>query len=136
MAIKRYSDMRRMRTLEERFDYLSLRGQVAEVTFGSERYINQEFYRSRQWKLVREQVILRDDGCDLGVPGHEIYEKIIIHHMNPMTVQDIVDGNADILDPEFLICVTLPTHNAIHYGDAGLLSRKLVERRPGDTKLW
>lgn len=134
--IRSYSEVRRLRSLEERFEYLALRGQVGEVTFGSERYVNQSFYRSREWRSIREEVIIRDDGCDLGIPGYEIHGNIIIHHMNPMSVADIVHGNDDILDPDYLICVTLATHNAIHYGDATLLSRKFVERRPGDTKLW
>ncbi len=133
---RKYSELRRFHTLEERFEYLALRGLVGDPTFGSERYVNQAFYRSREWRLTRDEVIVRDNGCDLGVPGYEIHGNIIIHHMNPMSVADIVDGNDDILNPDYLICVTLATHNAIHYGDASLLSKKFVERRPGDTKLW
>lgn len=136
MRIRTYSELRRLETFEERFTYLSLRGQVAESTFGSERYINQNFYRSREWKLTRRDVIARDQGCDLGILGYEIFDKIIIHHMNPMVVDDIVHGNDAILDPEFLVCTTHKTHNAIHFGDERSLPRQLVERSPGDTKLW
>jgi hypothetical protein len=115
---------------------LSLRGQVGEATFGYDRWMNQNFYRSREWRQLRMAIIFRDEACDLGIPGFEIHDKIIIHHMNPMTVEDITHGNDDILDPEFLICVTHKTHNAIHYGDERLLARPLEPRRPGDTKLW
>lgn len=134
--IRRYSELIRSSSFEERFKYLYLRGVVGEATFGYDRYINQNFYRSRQWRRLREDIIVRDNGCDLGVDGHEIFDKIIIHHMNPMTVDDIADGNDDILNPEFLICVSHNTHNAIHYGDERLLPQPLIERRRGDTLLW
>lgn len=134
--IRSYSELRRLRTFEERFRYLSLRGNVGESTFGFDRYINQQFYTSRQWRQVRNHVISRDFGCDLGIEGYEIHTKLVIHHMNPMTVEDITHGDEDILDPEFLITTTHRTHNAIHYGDERQLLRPLVERRPGDTKLW
>lgn len=98
--------------------------------------MNQQFYRSREWKHIRQHVIARDEGCDLGVDGYEIYDRIYIHHMNPMTVEDVEHGNEDILNPEFLISTTHKTHNAIHYGDETLLPKTLVERQPGDTKLW
>src|SRR5690606_15599126 len=101
-----------------------------------DRYLNQRFYTSKEWRDVRNFVIARDEGLDLGVPGYEIFDKIIIHHMNPMVAEDIVHGNDDILDPEFLITTTHQTHNAIHYGDENLLAKPLVERRPGDTRLW
>jgi hypothetical protein len=136
MRLKRFAELRRYSTLKERFDYLSLRGHVGDTTFGFDRYMNQQFYRSREWRSVREVVILRDNGCDLGVEGYEIHDRIIIHHMNPMTVADIETGDASILDPEFLITVTHQTHNAIHYGDERLLPQPFVDRRPGDTKLW
>jgi hypothetical protein len=131
-----YSELLQHHTLEDRFKYLSLRGRVGEATFGFDRYVNQQFYRSAEWKHVRQQIILRDEGCDLGLPGYEIHGKIIIHHMNPMLLADLVEGDDSVLDPEYLICVTLPTHNAIHYGDVSLLSKPFVERRPGDTALW
>lgn len=133
---RRYSELRRLETLEERYKYLALHGQVGDITFGFDRYLNQAFYRSTEWRNIRNYVIVRDNGCDLGIDGYEIHDKIYIHHMNPMNVADIVEGDPSILDPEFLIAVTHRTHNAIHYGDEGLLPRKLVERRPGDTKLW
>ena len=131
-----YLKLHRLETFEERFDYLSLRGQVAERTFGGERWLNQDFYRSRQWKLVRQHVIARDLGCDLGVEGYEIFDKVIIHHMNPITRDQVGSGDPIILDPEFLITVTHNTHNAIHYGDKSKLPSVMVERRPGDTRLW
>ena len=134
--IRRYAELRRLHTLEERFEYLALRGSVGEDTFGFDRYMNQQFYRSREWRDVRRLVIARDNGCDLGVEGYEIHDRVYIHHMNPMTPQDIEHGASEILDPEFLITTTHQTHNAIHYGAANLLARPPVERRPGDTKLW
>lgn len=131
-----YSTLSQFYTFEERYEYLRLKGAVGESTFGFDRYINQQFYRSPEWKRVRQQVIARDLGRDLGVDGHEIHDRIIIHHMNPMTVEHIEDGISDILDPEFLITTTHDTHNAIHYGDKSLLRTLYVERKPGDTRLW
>jgi hypothetical protein len=134
--MKTYSNLARLETFEERFRYLSLRGVVGEATFGFDRYINQQFYTSTQWRQIRHHVIARDNGCDLGVEGYEIYSRVIIHHLNPMTVDDIVHGDESILDPEFLITTTHQTHNAIHYGDEKLLAKPFVPRRKGDTKLW
>jgi len=131
-----YQELLSYETFEERFRYLSLGGEVGADTFGFDRYLNQSFYASREWKRIRQQVIARDEGRDLALPGHEIYDRIYVHHMNPMTPDDIKHGNDDILDPDFLICVTHQTHNAIHYGDERALPRPFVERRPGDTKLW
>lgn len=136
MITRRYSELRRLDTFEDRYEYLRLRGAVGESTFGFDRYINQGFYRSAEWKQTRQHVIARDNGCDLGLVGHEIFDKVIIHHMNPMTAGAIREGSVDILNPEFLISVTLQTHNAIHYGDASRLAQPLRERTPGDTKLW
>lgn len=136
MRIRSYSELKKIDTFEERFNYLSLRSVVGAATFGFERYVNQQFYRSVEWKHIRRDVIARDSGLDLGIDGYEIFEKIIIHHMNPMTVEDIELGNEDILDPEFLITTSHKTHNAIHYGDSNLLAKPFVDRRPGDTKLW
>jgi hypothetical protein len=133
---KTYTELRRLYTFEERFKYLSLHGQVGKATFGFDRYVNQRFYRSREWKQIRNFVIVRDDGCDLGIEGYEIHGSILVHHMNPMEIEDISRGNDAIFDPEFLITTTHRTHNAIHYGDANLLPRRYVERRPGDTQLW
>jgi hypothetical protein len=135
-SVKSYSELMRLETLEERFEYLSLRGKVGEATFGFDRYMNQMFYTSREWRRIRQTVILRDNGCDLGIDGYEIHKGLYIHHLNPMTVSNIRNGDPEILDPEFLITTTGPTHNAIHFGDARLLPRTLVERKPGDTKLW
>jgi len=134
--IRTATEMYQFDTFEERFAYLNLSGQVGESTFGYDRYINQKFYRSRQWQQTRVAVIARDLGCDLGVEGLDIYDRILIHHMNPMVAKDIVHGDADILDPEFLVACTHATHNAIHYGNTSLLPRKVVARAPGDTRLW
>jgi hypothetical protein len=133
--LRRYSELRRLQTFEERFEYLSLEGLVGDTTFGFDRYLNQRFYRSREWKDVRSWVIVRDNGCDLGIPGFEIYKDLLVHHVNP--ILSSLDLNEDwVLDPEFLITASLKTHNAIHFGDASLLPRAPVERKPGDTKLW
>lgn len=134
--IRSYSELRRLQTFEERYHYLALRGSVGASTFGFDRHVNQKFYTSRQWRDLRHEIIIRDDGCDLGVPGFDIHDRVIIHHMNPMQVEDIVHGDDNILDPEFLICVSHRTHNAIHYGDEKLLPRQFIERSRGDTKLW
>lgn len=131
-----YSKLARLNTFEERFEYLSLKSTVGDRTFGGERWMNQEFYRSREWKLARHHVIARDLGCDLGLEGYDIHEKIIIHHMNPMTRDQIANGDSVITDPEFLISVTHNTHNAIHFGDKRQLPGPMIERRPGDTRLW
>lgn len=136
MRTRAYTELRSLRSFDDRYRYLALRGVVGDPTFGFERHLNQTFYRSQQWRQMRNQIIVRDDGMDLGVPDHPIQGNIIIHHMNPMTVNDLVDGNDSILDPEFLICVSHRTHNAIHYGDESLLPRPFIERRPGDTRSW
>jgi hypothetical protein len=136
MRDRSYSELRRIESFEERFKYLALRGQVGEATFGFDRWMNQGFYTSREWRNIRHHVIVRDNGCDMGIEGYDIHDSIYIHHMNPMTVADIEEGDPSILDPEFLIAVTLRTHNAIHFGDERLLPRPLVRRTPGDTKLW
>ena len=134
--IRTFSELSQLTSFLDRFRYLQLRGEVGRSTFGFDRYLNQNFYRSTQWKHIRNHVIARDQGCDLAFPDHEIHDRIYIHHMNPMRVEDIVHGNEDILEPEFLISTTHRTHNAIHYGDESLLPKPFVERRPGDTKLW
>lgn len=136
MRTRSYSDLSSLQTFKERYLYLQMRAAIGVSTFGFDRYINQQFYTSRQWRQIREQVIARDEGCDLGVDGHEIYDQIIIHHMNPMTVEAIEHGASTILDPEFLITTSHRTHNAIHFGDEKLLPHPFVERRRGDTKLW
>lgn len=136
MTTRTITELYQLTTFEERFRYLALGGQVGGVTFGYDRWINQGFYRSREWKLIREEVIARDLGCDLGLEGYEIHDRIIIHHMNPMVAQDIVRGEDAIVDPEFLITTTHQTHNSIHYGDERTLRRPFSPRRDGDTKLW
>jgi hypothetical protein len=134
--IRTYRELRRFESLRERYDYLRLGGIVGQDTFGFDRYLNQDFYRSAMWKHARNHVIARDNGCDLGIQGFEIHDRVYVHHMNPMTPDQIKHGDVDLLDPEYLICVSLTTHNAIHYGDERLLPRDYVPRRPGDTKLW
>jgi hypothetical protein len=134
--VRRYSELIQLETFEERFEYLALRGEVGQSTFGFDRWINQQFYSSRQWRSIRRDVIVRDDSCDLGVPGYDIHRELFVHHMNPLEEKDIVHGTRRALDPEFLICVTHRTHNAIHYGDASLLAKPFSPRRSGDTKLW
>ena len=136
MRLRSYRELRRISSFEERFEYLRIGGSVGASTFGFERWINQDFYRSREWRNVRNDVIARDLGLDLGVEGYEIYDRVIIHHMNPMTVDDIEHNAETILDPEFLITTSHRTHNAIHYGDSSLLMKPFVERRPGDTVPW
>lgn len=128
----------RLQTFQERFEYLQLNGYVGKETFGFERYLNQNFYRSKQWKDVRNYIIVRDSGCDLGVLGFEIPKgvKIFIHHMNPITVEDIRDNPFIALNPEFLILTTFQTHNAIHYGKYESARIPPVERFPNDTCPW
>ena len=136
MITRSYTELSRLETFQERFDYLKLKGQVGRETFGFDRWINQLFYESLEWKQVRDFVIVRDDGCDLGIPGYDIHSGLLIHHMNPVTVDDIRHGEEWITDPEFLITTRLQTHNAIHYGDEKFLPRGLIERKSGDTRLW
>lgn len=131
-----YSELIRFDTFEERYRYLALRGSVGHSTFGFDRYLNQKFYRSRQWNQLRHHVIARDEGCDLGIEGYDIHSKLLIHHMNPLNRQDLLHVDDSLFDPEFLITTTLQTHNAIHYGDERQLPRPLTVRQDGDTKLW
>lgn len=136
MKIRTYKDLRKLRTISDRFDYLRLGGQVGSETFGFDRYLNQAFYKSKEWIDARRAVILRDGGCDLGIDGHEIVRGLVVHHMNPITLDDILARKDEIFDPEFLICVSDRTHKAIHYGDAELLPKDPVQRRAGDTCPW
>jgi hypothetical protein len=136
MRTRSYSELRRLDTLEDRFKYLELGGQVGRSTFGFDRYLNQQFYTSREWRQVRDHIIVRDNGCDLGVEGYDIHSRLYIHHLNPLTVGEIQNADDSLLDPENLIVTCHQTHNAIHYGDERLLPRPLVDRQPGDTKLW
>jgi len=128
--------MSQFRTFEERFEYLSLKAKIGVDTFGFERWMNQTFYRSKEWRDLRTEIIIRDNSCDLGMDGFDIHERAIIHHIIPMTVEDLENRNPMCLDPENLITTTHNTHNAIHWGDKSLLRLPPVERRPGDTKLW
>ena len=131
-----YSELVEIPTIEGRYDYLVLGGQVGRSTFGFDRWMNQQFYTSRAWKQIRSIVIVRDNGCDLGVEGYEIGGSLLVHHMNPVTPDDLIKGEDWLLDPEYLITTCQLTHNAIHYGDRTLLPRVPVERQPGDTNLW
>ena len=136
MSIKRYSELILLPTFEERYKYLQLNGVIGDETFGFDRYINQMFYRSQEWRQIRDYVIVRDNGCDLGIEGHEIRGKILIHHMNPIGIKDIQQVNKFLLDPEYLITTMLSTHNAIHYGDESLLVKDPIERSKNDTCPW
>ena len=136
-SIRTYSELIQLNTFEERFRYLKLDGTVGESTFGTDRYINQMFYNSDEWKELRRKIIIRDNGCDLGVEGFDIHSKIYIHHMNPISVDDILQHSTYLINPEYLICAKLSTHNAIHYGDDSiLLSQQPTIRRPNDTCPW
>jgi len=136
MMIRTYTELIQLPTFKERYDYLRLGAIVGQDTFGFDRYLNQKFYHSKEWQQIRRDVIIRDEGRDLAMPGYEIQNGIYIHHMNPITVQDINDATSFLLNPEYLVCVTDRTHKAIHYGDASLLPQLPVERRPNDTCPW
>lgn len=134
--IKTYSELILLPTFEARYRYLRLGGQVGEATFGFDRYINQLFYTSDEWRRIRRQVIIRDNGCDLGMDDREIHDKILIHHMNPITKEDILEQSDLLLNPEYLICVSKNTHDAIHYGNESLLYTGPVTRTKNDTCPW
>lgn len=136
MSIKTYSELIRLPTFEERFEYLKLKGSVGKDTFGHDRYLNQVFYTSQEWKRLRDKIIIRDNGCDLGIEGREIGGKIYIHHLNPLGVNDILAHSEYLVNSEYLICVSFETHNAIHYGDINLLPRDPIERKRNDTCPW
>lgn len=136
MKIRTYSELRRLPTFEERFEYLKLGGEVGVDTFGFDRYMNQAFYRSKEWKRIRDEVIIRDNGCDLAAEGYDIYERILIHHMNPISIEDIEARSDFLLNPEYLISTTHNTHNAIHYGDSNLLMLGPIDRAPNDMSPW
>ena len=136
-TIRTYSELIRLPTFEDRYEYLNLNGKIGEETFGFDRYINQQLYqRSQKWKSVRDKVIIRDNGCDLSMEGYEIWGKIIIHHMNPITIEDIERESDFVFNPEYLISTSLNTHNAIHYGDENLLIKAPIERTKYDTCPW
>lgn len=135
--IRTYTELSKLKTFEERFAYLQLNGQVGEATFGFDRFVNQAFYRSPQWKMLRAKIIVRDNGCDLGIEGREIFRKPLIHHMNPINLKDILDQTEYLLNPDYLITVSHDTHNAIHYGDESLLiPSEPIVRQPYDTCPW
>ena len=134
--IRTYSELIMLPTFKERYKYLRLGGTVGEDTFGFDRYLNQAFYKSKEWLDVRDYVIVRDHGCDLGLEGYEIHGKIIVHHMNPILKSDILERNKFLLDPEYLISTVKRTHNAIHYGDDSLLLDAPIERTKNDTCPW
>lgn len=134
--IRCYRELGQLETFENRFDYLHLRGEVGKVTFGFDRWINQEFYASQAWKTIRHYVIVRDEGCDLGIPGRAIHTDLLVHHMNPVTPEDMENGEEWLLEAEFLITTCRLTHNAIHYGDRSTLPQPLIPRTRGDTHLW
>lgn len=136
MSIRTYSELITLPTFRERYEYLKLNGRVGEETFGFDRYLNQAFYKSEEWRAVRDYVIVRDNGCDLGMEGHEIFGKILIHHMNPISKRDILDRSDLLLNPEYLICTIKNTHDAIHFGDENLLIVAPIERRKNDTCPW
>ena len=136
MSIKTYSELITIPTFEERYEYLRLNGRVGEETFGFDRYLNQVFYKSKEWRSIRDYVIARDNGCDLGMEGYEIFGQILIHHMNPITKEDILERKDVLLNPEYLITTVKNTHDAIHYGDASLLVTAPIERRKNDTCPW
>ncbi len=134
--IRTYSELSSLKTFEERYEYLKLCGIVGEDTFGFDRYLNQIFYTGKLWRPLRSKIIVRDNGRDMGLEGYEIHGRIIVHHMNPITKQDILDNSEYLLNPEYLVCVGEMTHNAIHYGDANLLPKGPITRSPNDTCPW
>lgn len=134
--MRTYKELIEFKTFKERFDYLKLNGMVGNDTFGFDRWLNQRFYKSAEWKHIRNFVILRDNGCDLGLAGNDISGKILIHHMNPISIDDIENRSDILLDPEYLICVSHNTHNAIHYGDSDLLLKVPLQRTKNDTCPW
>ena len=138
MKSKRYSELIKLQTFEERYKYLKLNGRVGEDTFGSSRYLNQSFYSSNEWRRFRREIIIRDNGCDLGIEGREIPKgaKLFIHHINPISVDDLCENTDLLMDPENVICCSYNTHQAIHFGDESILSLDIVERKPNDTIPW
>lgn len=136
MSIRTYSELITIPTFEERFEYLRLKGSVGKDTFGYDRYLNQVLYRSPEWKRLRNQIIIRDDGCDLACDGYDVYGKVLIHHLNPITVEDVLARSRKVFDPDNLVCVSHNTHNAIHYGDVDLLVTGPIIRTKNDTCPW
>lgn len=133
---RNYHELKKLSTFEERFEYLKLHGSVGNDTFGFDRIFNQQFYKSSEWKRIRDIVIIRDNGCDLGIEGHDIFGKILIHHMNPISIEDIRNSTDFLLNPDYLICVSHETHNAIHYSNESLIHKAPIERTKNDTCPW
>ena len=136
MMIRTYHELIQLPSFRERYEYLRIGGLVGNDTFGFDRYLNQKFYHSPEWKQIRRDVIIRDEGRDLAMEGYEIQNGVYIHHMNPIGKDDLQNVTELLLNPDYLVCVSFRTHQAIHYGDASLLPQLPIERRPGDTKLW
>lgn len=136
LRVRRYSELIHLETFDERFEYLKLEGGIGRTTFGYDRWINQNFYASQAWQSARREVMIRDNGCDLGIEGYEIFSNPIVHHMNPMSVEEIIHNNEVIIDPEYLILTKHSTHNDIHFGVNRSLPKVVTDRRPGDTNLW
>ena len=137
MIIRTYTELIMLPTLKERFEYLKIAGVVGKATFGYDRYLNQRFYKSSEWKSLRNQIITRDGGCELGLEDYEIRGRIFIHHMNPIVDDDIIENSDYLMNPNYLICVSQEMHNAIHYGNSDILrAKEIVERRPNDTCPW
>jgi hypothetical protein len=136
MILRTFSELSKLKTFEERFDYLNLSGQVGDPTFGYDRIFNQYFYHSKEWRQARNKIILRDNGCDLGVPGYEIHGRIYVHHINPVSLEDVEEMSDRLFDPDNLICVSFDTHNAIHFGTKRTIPKVPIERTPGDTCPW
>lgn len=134
--IKTYSELMTLSTFEKRYEYLRLGGKVGEDTFGFDRYLNQIFYKDPEWLSIRDKVIIRDNGCDLGIPDREIYGRILVHHMNPITKEDILTRSKYLLNPDYLICTSKNTHDAIHYGGSSILLKNPIERTKNDTCPW
>lgn len=134
--IRTYSELIKLPTFEERFRYLQLNGSVGKETFGYDRYLNQVLYKSKEWKSFRNEIILRDDGCDLAFSDRPLFDRIILHHLNPLTDKDILMRSPKIFDPENIVCTCLRTHNAIHYGDESQITIRFEERKPNDTCPW
>lgn len=136
MLTRSYNELSRLPSFEDRFDYLNLSGKVADPTFGYDRIFNQYFYHSSEWRRTRNGIILRDNGCDLGMPGYEIHDRIYIHHINPITLEDVEEMSDRLFDPDNLVCVSFDTHNAIHFGTKRTAPKIPIERVPGDTCPW
>lgn len=136
MTIKTYSELIKLETFEERYQYLDLKGKVGEPTFGSKRYLNQILYKTDKWLALRDKIIVRDNGCDLGIPGRKIYGRVLVHHINPITIEDVLNENPKVFDPDNLITTSHLTHEAIHYGNEDLLIKDPIVRFKNDTCPW